>query len=299
MKVVITGADGFIGKNLLNCKTEYDFIPVVRFGGENFKGIEVGDIATFGEWEQAFDGVNVIVHLAAIAYSVECGDKKIYHENNTAVVEKMLCAANNVGVKRFIFISSVKVNGESTNGIPFTPYDKCCPSDAYARSKAAAERLLLDAAKSSDVEIVIIRPPLVYGVGVKANFLSLMKIASLPLPFASVNNRRDMISVHNLCDLIICCINHPLAKNQIFLASDGRPYSLTELLRVMAAIQGGRSFLWPFPVKILSFFFDLLGREDISQRLFKDLEVDISITEKTLGWFPKYTLEDTLRKMLP
>lgn len=296
MTTLITGSSGFIGRHLL-ASYDDDVITVSRNAGPQAH-IAIGDIAQFNDWETLFQGVDVIIHLAARVHRMEDGNPALYDRDNIQVVKRMAAAAVSCGVRRFIFLSSIKVNGEYTQHKAFSPFDTPSPSDPYGQSKLAAEQLLMAAASTSEMEVAIIRPPLVYGPGVKENFQRLLSLARLPLPFALVNNRRDMVSVYNLCDLIVSCIDHPSAVNRVFLVSDGQPYSLSTLLHAISRVQGRRSLLWPFPVSWLSKGLGLLGKEPFVLRLFGDLELDISDTKETLGWQPKYTLEETLRKMI-
>ena len=295
VKVLVTGATGFVGRQLLT-SSGHDFIAVSRQASTSSE-VAIGDMSDYRDWQTLFQGVEVIVHLAARVHQMSDGDPGAYQRDNVEVVQRMASAAVAAGVRRFIFISSIKVNGEITNGRPFTAQDPPLPVDLYGQSKAKAEAILLAAADQSAMQVVIIRPPLVYGPGVKANFKRLMQLANWPLPFAAIHNRRDMVSVFNLCDLILCCIDHSAAQNQIFLVSDGKPYGLSTLLQAMSKVQGRRSWLWPFPCSILRGCLQVLGKDDFAQRLLGDLEVDISHTVTTLNWHPKYSLKETLRTM--
>ncbi|MFT5692200.1 MAG: nucleoside-diphosphate-sugar epimerase [Oceanicoccus sp.] len=306
VKVLITGADGFIGRHLSERCVNYDSILVSRKWTEtrpNYRNI--GDIGVFDQWRELLKGVNVIVHLAAKVHQMGTQDADEYDVINRQVVERMVEAAIDQGVQRFIFISSVKAgvgrqSGDFTAGKPLHGGDNLLSHDPYANSKALAENVLTEKALTSPLEVVIIRPPLVYGPGAKANFERLWHISglSIPLPFASVNNRRDMVSVFNLCDLICVCIEHPDAKNTLLNVSDGRPYSLAELLLSMRQIRGMKSRLFHFPPVILKLLLSLLGRNDLTVRLLGDLETDITETSRLLGWSPKYSLAQTLQAML-
>jgi UDP-glucose 4-epimerase len=203
------------------------------------------------------------------------------------------------GVRRFIYLSSIKVNGEQTlSGQSFTEQDVPAPADSYALSKLEAEESLRDLAKQTGMEVVIIRPPLVYGPGVKANFLNMMcwLHKGMPLPFASINNRRSLVALDNLLDLIVVCLEHPEAANQIFLVSDGDDLSTTELLRRMAHALGKPVRLMPVPVSLLKAGAGLLGRRDMAQRLCGSLQVDISKARTLLGWNPPISVEDGLSR---
>jgi UDP-glucose 4-epimerase len=205
------------------------------------------------------------------------------------------------GVKRFVFISSVKVNGEATRlGAPFSVDDLPAPLDPYGVSKMEAERGLREISAQTGMELVIIRPPLVYGPGVKANFAALMRAVQKgwPLPLGSVHNQRSLVALDNLVDFIITCITHPQAANQTFLVSDGHDLSTTELVRGMTQAAGLPARLLPIPVWALHAGASLLGKGDAVQRLCGNLQVDISKARNLLGWVPPVSVEDGLRRAM-
>jgi UDP-glucose 4-epimerase len=201
------------------------------------------------------------------------------------------------GVKRFIYISSIKVNGEGTPpGQPFVVTDPPAPVDVYGRSKYEAEKGLHRLATETGMEIVVIRPPLVYGPGVKANFLALLRALdrAMPLPLGAINNRRSLIALGNLVDLIVKCIEHPAAANRVFLAADGEDLSTTELLRRLARYLGRRARLIPLPARLLRGGLAALRRQDLADRLLGSLQIDITETRATLGWAPPVTVDEGL-----
>lgn len=306
MKVLITGADGFIGRHLSERCVDDDAILVSRKWAENRSNYRnIGDIRLFDQWHQLFKGVNVIVHLAAKVHQMGGQNAHDYDTVNRLVVERMVEAAVAQGVQRFIFISSVKAGKGRQSGVfsadkPLQDGDTLSSRDPYASSKAWAENVLIKKALTSSLEVVIIRPPLVYGPGAKANFKRLWRLSgsAFPLPFASVNNRRDMVSVYNLCDLINVCVEHPAAKNTLLNISDGKPYSLAELLLSMRHIRGVKSRLFHVPPVFMKLVFSLVGRSDLSIRLLGDLEIDITETHRLLGWIPRYSLAQTLQTMV-
>ncbi len=203
------------------------------------------------------------------------------------------------GVKRFVFISSIKVNGEATaRGKAFQADGVPAPEDAYGQSKLEAEQGLVKLAAETGIEVVIIRPPLVYGPGVKGNFASMIKLVEkgLPLPLGAINNKRSLVGIDNLVDLVIRCIDHPAAANQVFLAGDGEDLSTTELLRAVGKAMGKPARLIPVPVGLLQFGATLLGKKAMAQRLLGSLQVDISKTCELLDWQPPYTVEEGLRR---
>lgn len=196
-------------------------------------------------------------------------------------------------------MSSIKVNGEETSlGSPFTPDDVFIPTDPYALSKYEAEQGLLKLAGESQMEVVIIRPPLVYGSGVKANFLNMMKwlYKGVPLPFGAIHNKRSLVALDNLVDLIITCIEHPAAVNEVFLVSDGEDLSTTELLTRVSSALGKKSRLLPVNQKVLEFCLGLIGKKDLAQRLCGSLQVDISKAKRLLNWTPPISVDEGLMR---
>ncbi|CFW10481.1 UDP-glucose 4-epimerase [Vibrio cholerae] len=219
---------------------------------------------------------------------------------NTEGTLNLARQAAKTGVKRFIFLSSIKVNGESTSGRQsFTAFNTRSPEDPYGQSKAEAEEQLLELGKQTGMEIVIIRPTLVYGPGVKANFASLMSLVAkgIPLPFGCIsNNKRSLVSVDNLVDLIITCIDHPKAANQVFLVSDDHDVSTSEMVREMAIALGKPTWQLPVPIWCYKLAGKLFNKSDVVDRLIGSLQVDISHTKETLDWAPPQTLQEGFKK---
>jgi nucleoside-diphosphate-sugar epimerase len=217
-----------------------------------------------------------------------------YRRVNVAGTSAFARQAAAAGVKRFVFLSSVKVNGESGR---YTEADPPAPEDAYGISKHEAEAALRAIAKDTGMDVVIIRPPLVYGPGVRANFLALMRAVSrgIPLPLGAVNNRRSLVALGNLVDFIVTCIEHPAAANETFLLSDGEDLSTTDLIRRLAAAMGRPARLLPVPESVLIAGAALLGRRDIARRLLGTLQVDTSKAGQLLGWVPPITVDEGLR----
>jgi nucleoside-diphosphate-sugar epimerase len=208
-------------------------------------------------------------------------------------------AAAAAGVRRFIFISSIKVNGEATlPGAPYTAEAQPAPADPYGISKLEAEQGLRALAADTGLEVVIIRPPLVYGPGVKANFLSMMRWLhkGVPLPFGAIHNRRSLVALDNLVDLLVTCIDHPGAANQTFLVSDGEDLSTSELLRRMGFALGRPARLLPIPSRLLDVAAAMLGKTALAQRLCGSLQVDIGKTRELLNWSPPVGVDEALRK---
>ena len=306
MKVLVTGASGFVGSTLcahLLAKGHAVRGAVRRASDKPLPGVDVrvvSDLSADTNWSEALSGTNAVVHCAARVHVMDETSLDPLTEFRDVNVKGTICLAEqavNSGVKRFIYISSIKVNGENTSGSPFKADDIPKPEDPYGISKWEAEQALRSIADKTGLEIVIIRPPLVYGPGVRANFLRLMKILSgIPLPFGAVNNLRSMVALDNLVDLIETCLNHPVAINQTFLVSDGEDLSTKALLQRTAVAMGRSVFLIPVPVSVLWAFARLLGKSDIVKRVCGSLQIDISKTRDCLGWSPPVSVDDALLK---
>lgn len=314
MNILITGATGFVGKNLLNILNEKLFsvcsslninktsivATLGRTKPSNNENLHYySDITPSTDYSLSLKGVDVVIHCAArvhIMNDEHFSPLEAYRSVNTAGTLNLAIQAASAGVKRFIFISSIKVNGESTPlENPFTAEDVHSPQDPYSISKSEAEYQLLALGQKTGMEIVIIRPPLVYGPGVKANFASLLNLASkgLPLPFACFNqNKRSMVSVVNLVDLIITCIDHPKAANQVFLVSDDHDLSTADLIVKLSISCGKSGFMLPIPIIFFQFIARLIGKQNFIERLSGSLSVDISKTKSLLNWFPPQSVED-------
>ena len=259
-------------------------------------------IADSSSWGSALISQDVIIHTAARAHIMKDSVADPLTEYRKVNVDGTLNLARQsaiAGVKRFIFVSSIKVNGEQTApGQPFQPNDEAKPIDPYGISKWEAERGLQKIAKETGMEVVIIRPPLVYGPGVKGNFANLIKLVrkGLPLPLGAIHNRRSMIALDNLVDLIITCIDHPNAASQVFLASDGQDLSTTQLLQGLAQAMGNPSRLLLMPGALLSLAASVLGKKAVADRLLSSLQVDISKTRDLLSWTPPISVDEGLRR---
>ena len=253
------------------------------------------------DWLAALIDVYVVVHLAARVHVMtdHAADSLAeFRQVNVAGTLNLAMQAAEAGVKRFIFISSVKVNGESTEiNQPFTEENAANPQDAYGLSKHEAEQGLLLFTQQTGMEVVIIRPPLVYGVGVKANFASMLRAVKrgIPLPLGAIHNQRSFVYVGNLVSLILRCLDHPAAANQVFLVSDGYDTSTTELLRASALALGVKSRLLPVPQRLIAFATSMLGKRAVAQRLCDNLQVDIAKAQTLLGWKPPVSMADGLK----
>lgn len=304
--VFLTGATGFVGGATLKSlvANDYDVTAVLRSGSkireEQIEKVYVDAIDGSTPWREGLAGVEVVIHSAARVHVMNDSDADPLSAFRKINVEGTLNLARNAakaGVKRFIFISSIKVNGEGTPaGITYSPDDNPAPVDPYGQSKMEAERELRKLSGVTGMEVVIIRPVLVYGPGVRANFLNMMRWLEkgIPLPFGAINNCRSLVALDNLVDLIITCVSHPAAANQTFLVSDGEDLSTTQLLRKMASALGRPARLLPVPSWLITRGAKLLGREDLSNRLCGSLRVDISKTRSVLGWSPRISVDEAL-----
>lgn len=255
------------------------------------------DIAAAG-----MSGISTIIHLAArvhVMHDTAADPLAAFREVNVDTTLQLASQAAAAGVRRFVFVSSVKVNGESTAiGRAFAETDAPAPQDAYALSKWEAEQGLRQIAASTGMEVVIIRPPLVYGPGVKANFAALMRAVQrgVPLPLGAVRNLRSLVGLDNLVDFIITCAHHPAAANQTFLVSDGADISTPDLVRAMARAAARPARLLSVPVGVLASLASLLGKRAAVDRLCSSLQLDISKAHELLQWTPPVTLEEGLRR---
>ena len=303
--MLVTGANGFVGRALYETLSGRgrEFRLVVRVSREPIDGTipnVIGDIGSHTDWSSALDSVSQIVHLASRVHVMkESGGNvaALYRETNTLGTLRLAQQAAAAGVKRFVFVSSVKVNGEEREEA-YSEDDRPAPIGPYAISKHDAEIGLWEIADRSGMEVVVIRPPLVYGPGVKANFLSMMRwlYRGVPLPFGAIKNKRSLVALGNLVDFIVTCVDHPAAANETFHVSDGEDLSTTELCVRMVAALGKPARLIPVPVSVLEAGASLLGKRDLSQRLFGSLRVDISKARDLLGWSPPVSVDEGLRR---
>jgi nucleoside-diphosphate-sugar epimerase len=296
--LLITGATGFVGKVLVESLNEKYAIKTIGRSNVSTNSHLQANINKNTDYSPIITSTNVVIHLAARVHVMDEQAKNPIDEFravNTHGTLNLASQAAAAGVKRFIFISTIKVNGESTsNGPVFSAQDTAKPEDPYGISKAEAEQQLLELGKNTGMEIVIIRPPLVYGKGVKANFAALMTLVNkgFPLPFRLIkSNRRSLVSVYNLVDLIKVCIEHPHAANKIFLVSDDHDLSTAEMVSLMAKCQKKRNFAVPVPVWCFNFAATLFNKSAVIDRLTGSLQVDITHTKNTLMWSPPYTVE--------
>ncbi|MVV48165.1 SDR family oxidoreductase [Pseudomonas sp. PB120] len=306
LKVLVTGASGFVGEAVIfRLLVDKKFSPIAAArGSTRLHGlcpVRPFDL-TQAKSLPALEDVQVVIHAAARVHVMDETATDSLAEFRKVNVEGTLRLAQRAaesGVKRFIFLSSIKVNGESTHpGKPFKADDPPNPFDPYGVSKHEAEEALKLLGRDSGMEVVIIRPPLVYGPGVKANFLSMLRWLDkgIPLPFGAIQNQRSLVAIGNLVSLIVTCIDHPAAANQTFLVSDGEDLSTTQLLRRLSKALGKPARLLPMPEWLLKLGALALGKRSVAQRICGSLQVDISKNQALLGWTPTINIDNALRQ---
>ncbi|MFA7239187.1 MAG: SDR family oxidoreductase [Sulfuricellaceae bacterium] len=298
-QVLVTGANGFVGQALCPHleNAGWSVRKAVRTPRDDC--IAVDDIGADTDWRAALNGVDAVVHLAARAHIMQDSAQDplaIYRAINCAGTENLARQAVQAGVKRLVYVSSIKVNGESTPVRPFSADAPPHPQDPYGISKWEAEQALQRVAAETGLEIVILRPPLIYGAGVKANFLRLMNLTArgLPLPLGGIKNRRSLLYLGNLADAIRVCLSHPAAAGKTYLLSDGDPLSTAELVRHLATALGTPATLLPIPPSLLRLAGLLTDKRAEIARLLDSLEIDSAAIRNELDWQPPYTLEQGL-----
>jgi UDP-4-keto-D-QuiNAc 4-reductase len=304
--VLVTGANGFIGRELCECLSRegHEVRAALRKPGSSPAGAThttvVGEIGGGTDWRAALRGVEAVVHCAGRAHVMSARDAHAsrYVETNVRGTEWLARACLEAGVRRFVFLSSIKVNGERTSGGSFSPADQPDPRDPYGESKLAAERILAAIAANSAMQTVVIRMPLVYGPHVRANFLRLLRAVErgMPMPFARVKNARSLVSVWNLCDLIERLLHEGAPSRAVLMVSDGEDLSTAELLKRIAAPMNRPLHIVSVPVSLLRAAAVLTGRADLFERLCGSLTVDISATRRLLGWTPPVSTEEGLAR---
>ncbi|OBS93554.1 UDP-glucose 4-epimerase [Vibrio cyclitrophicus] len=301
MSILVTGATGFVGKNLIKSYSEkQDFRCVVRNGeSDRFDdAYTVKSIDGKTKWDNCFNGVKSIIHLAGIAHEKTASDLDFQKVNIDGTLQLALKAAE-AGVKRFVFVSSIGVNGTKTTDTPFLPDDKPMPHNCYAISKYKAEVGLKDIAQKTGLEVVIVRPTLVYGVGAPGNFERLTKLIKLlsVLPFGLATNRRNFIAVQNLVDFLVTCAEHPKASGHTFLASDNEAVSIKEFSNLIAEGMGKKIYHLPLPLSLMNFIGKLTGKSLLVEQLFGNLEVNSSNIKEVLNWTQPYSMKEAMETL--
>ena len=307
MKILLTGATGFIGTRLSETLTNsgHEVRNTARSLAQNnstTREVITCDLESADNLDHLTTGCDAIVHLAGRAHVMSdnpATSESLYLSANVAVTRRLAQSASITGVKRMILMSSVKVNGESTTtGSPFTSLDTPIPKDPYGRSKTQAEQALWDVTSTSELEGVVIRPPLVYGPGVRANFASLIGIINggIPLPLGSIHNKRSFVSIDNLVDCIATVLQSSNAAGQTFLVSDGHDLSTPELIRSIASALHKSPMLFSFPPALLKLAATTAGKRGAYDRLCGSLTVDIALTKQKLSWTPPFTVQDSMQR---
>jgi len=303
-KILLTGSTGFIGRKLCERLVQSEQVCLTlalrHSDAEHPNAHVLGEFTGEAEWSAAVTGVDVVIHCAARAHVLKehvANPLGSFRETNTAGTLALARQAAAQGVKRFIFLSSIGVNGKASTQ-PFTANDTPAPAEPYAVSKLEAEQGLWEIQRETGMEVVVIRPPLVYGPDAPGNFGLLMGIVSkgLPLPLAGISNSRSFVSVWNLVDLIATCIDHPKAAGQLFLVQDGQDVSTSDLLRGIGKAQGKPARLFWLPAPLLKAGAILLRKHSMYERLFDSLQVDDTGTRQQLDWTPPVSVDEGLRR---
>lgn len=307
MKVLVTGSSGFIASHLMPALLNRGWHVRGAVRGDSalkkltshIEGTIVGELGPETDWSLAVSGMDVVVHLAARVHLMRDSDRNAYERANVLGSRKLAEDAAAAGVRRLVFVSSVKAMGEaSPEGRPWREDDRCCPEDDYGKSKLAAELVLSEIAARTNMQIVILRPAVVYGPGMVANMYALFRIVDrgLPLPLASVENRRSLIYVGNFADAIIKVVERPRVSGETFLVSDGQDLSTPELIRATARALGRPARLFPVPPRLLRLIGRVAGKSEEVNRLASSLTVDISKIGRLLGWRPPFAVDEGLAK---
>lgn len=295
-KILVTGSTGFVGKGLVSYlrQRNYPLVCTSRFpaGGT----IPLGEMGPETEWGQVLRGVDTVIHLASHAHAGKKGLPE-YQRVNVQGTEKLARQAVDAGVRRFIYMSSVKVSGERTNGRPFAEQDHPGPEDAYGISKWQAEQVV-ESTASQKMEVVIVRPPLIYGAGVKGNFLRLLQFIErgIPLPFGAIHNKRSFCALDNLVSFIHSCMNNDSAAGETFFVSDDRDLSTVELIRKIAKHMNRPARLFPCSLTLLEASAELFRKRSSLDKICSSLQVDISKAKQVLNWQPVIGVDEAIEK---
>lgn len=304
-RVLVTGATGFVGQVLCGQLVQSGYVVRAALRSQGATPVDIGervmigDIAT-ADWTQALSGVDYVLHAAARAHVLHDhrANADIYFETNARATARLANAAAQLGVRRFVYLSSVKVNGEENSGPAYAATDEPRPQDAYGTSKWHAEKLLMEVAEHTNMQAAIVRSPLVYGPGVKANFLRLLRWVDngWPLPLGGVVNKRSLVSIWNLCDFLECVLRHPRAANGTWMVSDGEDLSTPDLIRRIGEAMHRQVRLLPIPVAALRVVGRLMGRQAEIARLCGSLIVDTTRTRSDLEWSAPLSVDEALAR---
>jgi len=292
MKILVTGANGFIGKALCSYleNQHHSVVRAVRNAKDNTE-TEIGFINADTDWSLPLGGCDYVVHLAARVHKKDQGNFDVYKQVNSDAAINLAMQANSCGVKRFIFISSVSIYGHERSQA-YKEDDPHNAVSAYGKSKAHAEDALYAYCKNTNMEITILRPPMVYGPEVGANFLKLLNLVrtGAPLPFAGIHNKRSLLYIGNLIDAVEVCLTHQNAANRTFNVSDLEDYSTEELVRQIASIMGKSERLFYMPTSLLYTLARIIRKEDVARKLLGSFRIDCSLIKQELGWHPPYSI---------
>lgn len=307
MNILVTGITGFVGQSLVPnlIAKGHSVTAISRDANLSLFGCKIihCDLNNLVDFGGVISGNDVVIHLAGRAHVLNETSQDpyaAYAEINVKATKNLAVLASKSGVKRFIFLSSIKVNGEETTEFAFNENNPPNPHDDYAKTKLEAEHELMQIAEKTEMQVVIIRPPLIYGKGVKANFKNLIKLcqSKLPLPFGAIHNKRSMVYIENLIDFIALCITHPKAANETFLISDDEDVSTTTLIKTIRKTLGLPSLLLPIPQSWIVVMLDIIGKKSLAIRLCGNLQVDITKAKTLVGWKPVCGFNEGINKML-
>jgi UDP-glucose 4-epimerase len=305
-RVLVTGATGFIGSVLCEALARSGYLVRGALRTDRSVAVSigekviVGDINSTTDWTEALQGVDLVIHAAARTHVLQAArvPSNLYFETNERGTQRLATVSAQTKMTRFVYLSSIKAHGEETSARAYTPFDEPRPQDDYGLSKWRAEQHVLEIARRTGMEAVIVRPPLVYGPGVRANFLRLLQWIDhgWPLPLGAVRNTRSLVNVWNLCDFLLHVLKHPSAPHRTWMVSDGEDLSTPDLIRRIATSMGRRVRLLPVPVGLLQLSAGLVGRRAQFARLCGSLAVDITQTRAELGWSPRATVDEALAR---
>lgn len=307
MHILVTGANGFVGQALCKKLVQQGVgvTAVVRKADADLPNVTtvVKSLSAKTEWQDTLKNIDVIIHLAGRAHIMnEAAEDpyQAYAEVNIEATRHLAEQAVLSGVRRFVFVSTVKVNGESTGPSAFNESKNAQPEDDYAKTKYEAEKALNQIAKEEKLEVVIVRPPLIYGENVKANFKNLIKLSQsgLPMPFGAIKNKRSLLYLENLIDFLLLCAKHPKAVNETFLISDDDDVSTTQLIQTIAVASNKKAILVPVPMEWLKLLLKLIGKQSLSVRLFGNLQVDTTKAKTLLNWAPMFSFKEGISKTI-